>query len=203
MEEENKENVQPYSDQSVMNKTLDELDDMNRENFEQIMKGIQPKVFGSPEAALHFVGEAIDAICQKFGIDVLKRFKATVDRVPTLRQKRLLLEKTSFYERQMNKELNMKGVVMMPQNYHQQERFLHAKREAELAQDGDQVERLEMALRDLHRAEHDMRRSGLYFYYKNEVAYFISNPVIRSRMTEGGILIAGQKHYEVYTNAPV
>lgn len=201
--EETEDRVQPYSSQTVMTKTLDELDEMNRENFQAIMKTIRPKVFSDPEAAVHFVGEALDAICQKFGIMVLKKLRRAVDRAPTLRQKLRLLEKTSFYERQMNKELNMKGVVMIPQSYHQQERFLAAKREAELAQDGKQVERLERALRDLHNAEHDMRRSGLYFYYHNEVAYFISNPVIRTRMTPGGIVIAGQKNYEVYTNAPV
>jgi len=192
----------PHLGPEVQDMTLDELEAHNRDNFEQILKQCRVREFQNPVQALHFVGEAMDAIMQKFGIDVLKKFKATVDRAPTLKQKRRLLEKTAFYEGLMKKQGELKGVKVLNQNYHQQERFLAAKREAELAGDGGQVERLESALKNLHNAEHDMRRSGLYFYYKNEIAYFISNPVIRTKMTEGGIVIAGQKSYEVYTNAP-
>ena len=89
----------------------------------------------------------------------------------------------------------------------------HAKRADPQNTDTDFVTRVldKQMLRKQVRCEHrkpdmyppeDRWRSGLYMYKANEIAYFISNPILRNEHRRGGIILPGRKSFIVLTNVP-
>jgi len=50
--------------------------------------------------------------------------------------------------------------------------------------------------------EKDGWKSGMYIYYNGDIVYFVSNPYSIRKM-QGNIVIVGQVHYCIRTNAPM
>lgn len=177
----------------LQDKTLDELAEINRENFDLIMKQCRMYKFPTAKHAMFLMGQATNKALLKLGVKGLNMMATA--RNPRAVNTHLMGE---IVERQMRE----KNVFVQHQKYDIEEQMRRSMQGMEAAGDEDGAEHVESSIKLLHNKEHDFRRTGMYFYHGNEIAYFISDPIKRDAMTEGGITIVGQYSFEVYTNVP-
>lgn len=192
--------------------TLDQVMERDADNFNLIMKACNRYRAPNPTEAKVFFVEAYRTGLSKLGVTAIDKLRDAI-KAGGGRKK----INTSFYEKLCIKQENDKGIICQHRKYNLIEQMqtaletarLHASsaraqglHEQEKEYD-NQSERILLAIKNLHNAQHDFRRTGLYIYYQDEIAYFIGDPIIQDASAQGGLLLPGRKEIFVWTNVPM
>ncbi len=190
--------------------TLDKIAERDAENFALVMKACKRyRAKDRQEAKIFFV-EAYRTALSKLGVKAIDRLRDQIKAGKTRIN-------TAYFEKLCNKQAEEKGIICQHRPYSlagQMQKALEnakvqgsaarAAGELEAAKEYDeQCQRLVQAIQNLHNAQHDFRRTGLYIYYQDEIAYFVSDPIIQQATAQGGIILPGRKDIFIWTNVPM
>jgi len=192
--------------------TLDQIMERDAENFRLVMKACKRYRAATMMEAKVFFVEAYRTALSKLGVTAIDKLRRAIKEDPARAQRQV-----EFYQKLCAKQEAEKGIVCQHREYdleHRMRRALHnaqvqgsaarARGELDQAREYDeQCQRLLDAIRNLHNAQHDFRRTGLYIYYQDEIAYFVGDPIIQQARSQGGLILPGRREIHIWTNVPM
>jgi hypothetical protein len=196
----------------IQDLTLDQVMERDADNFNLVMKECKRyRAKNEQEASLFFV-EAYRTGLSKLGVTAIDKLRDAIKASGGRKQ-----VNTAFYEKLCAKQEADKGIICQRRKYNLTEQMQRALEDTRLRESAasaagmrteakqfaEQCERILLAIKNLHNAQHDFRRTGLYIYYQDEIAYFVGEPIIQNASAQGGVIIPGRKEIFVWTNVPM